>query len=194
MRRRDFIVSFGIAAWPLGAHSQQQSERMRRVGVLMNGLKTDAEIVARLTAFQKAMQELGWTSDANLRVEIRFGVDNDDLHEKAKDLVGLAPDVVLAMAPPSVMALRKVNRTVPIVFVAVTDPIGLGIVQDLAHPGGNTTGFLSTEFGFGAKWLELLKEVAPGIRKVLVITDPNNPGASGQFAAIQTIAPSNKSK
>jgi ABC-type uncharacterized transport system substrate-binding protein len=145
--------------------------------------------VARLAAFRKALQDLGRTPGANLQVDIRFGVDNDDLREKAKVLVGLAPDVVLAMAPPSVIALRKVTHTVPIVFAAVTDPVGLGIVQSLAHPGGNATGFLSAEFGFGAKWLELLKEIAPGIRKVVIVTELDNPSAIPQFAAIQTMAP-----
>jgi putative ABC transport system substrate-binding protein len=125
-----------------------------------------------------------------LRVDVRFGTSNDDLREKAKELIGLAPDVVLAMAPPSVMALIKVNRTVPIVFAAVTDPVGLGIVQSLASPGGNATGFLSAEFGFSAKLLELLKEIAPGVRRVGVLTDLDNTSSAPQFAAIQTVAPS----
>ena len=119
-----------------------------------------------------------------------FGVDNEELREKAKELVGLAPDVVWAIATPSVMALRRVTRTVPIVFVAVTDPVGLGIVQNLARPGGSATGFLSAEFGFGAKLLELLKEIAPGVRRVIILTDLDNPSAAPQFAAIQTVAPS----
>ena len=144
----------------------------------------------RVSAFRKALQDFGWIPGTNLRVDIRFGVDNEELREKAKELVGLAPDVVWAIATPSVMALRRVTRTVPIVFVAVTDPVGLGIVQNLARPGGSATGFLSAEFGFGAKLLELLKEIAPGLRRVIIIIDLDNPSAAPQFAAIQTVAPS----
>jgi putative tryptophan/tyrosine transport system substrate-binding protein len=193
MRRRQFISLLGGAAatWPMATRAQQAGERMRRIGVLVNFPETDAEVVARLAAFRKALQDLGWAaSGANLRIDVRFGVDDDDMHKKAKELVDLAPDVVLAMSPPSVMALLKVTRAVPIVFAAVTDPVGLGIVQSLARPGGNATGFLSAEFGFGAKWLELLKEIAPDIRKVVVLTDPDNRGAAPQFAAIQAVAPS----
>ena len=191
MRRREFISLLGgaVAAWPLAARAQQ-SQATRRIGVLLNGLTTDEEIVARLVAFRKALQDLGWTPDANLQIDIRYGTDNDELGEKAKELVRLAPDIILAMAPPSVMAVRKVSRNIPIVFAGVTDPVGLGIVQNLARPGGNATGFLSAEFGFGAKWLELLKEVTPGIRRVIVLTELDNPGAAPQFAAIQTVAPS----
>jgi len=145
--------------------------------------------VARVAAFRKGLQELGW-GPSNLQFDIRYGLDNDELREKAKELVGLAPDVVLASAPPSVMALLKASRTVPIVFAGVTDPVGLGIVQDLARPGGNATGFLTAEFGFGAKLLELLKEIAPGIRRVVILTNPDNPSAAPQFAAIQTAASS----
>src|SRR5262249_24434666 len=162
MRRREFISFIGgAAAWPITARAQQ-SERVRRIGMLTNGLETDAETVARLAAFRKGLQALGWGS-RNLQFDIRYGLDNGGLGEKAKELVGLAADVVLASAPPSVMAFLKVSRTVPIVFAGVTDPVGLEIVQDLARPGGNVTGFLTAEFGFGAKLLELLKEIAPGI-------------------------------
>ena len=191
MRRREFITLLGGAAvaWPVAARAQQ-SEQVRRIGMLVNGPETDAEVAARIAAFRKALQDFGWIPGANLRVDIRFGVDNEELREKAKELVGLAPDVVWAIATPSVMALRRVTRTVPIVFVAVTDPVGLGIVQNLARPGGSATGFLSAEFGFGAKLLELLKEIAPGVRRVIILTDLDNPSAAPQFAAIQTVAPS----
>jgi ABC-type uncharacterized transport system substrate-binding protein len=155
----------------------------------MTAPETEAELAARLAAFRKGLQDLGWAPGANLRVDVRFGVDDDDLRKKAKELVELAPDVVLAHAPDSVMALLKVTRTVPIVFAAVSDPVGLGIVQNLTRPGGNATGFLSSEFGFGAKWLELLKEIAPSVRKVVVLTDRDNRAAAPQFAAIQTAAP-----
>ena len=191
MRRREFITLLGGAAvaWPVAARAQQ-SEQVRRIGMLVNGPETDAEVAARIAAFRKALQDFGWIPGTNLRVDIRFGVDNEELREKAKELVGLAPDVVWAIATPSVMALRRVTRTVPIVFVAVTDPVGLGIVQNLARPGGSATGFLSAEFGFGAKLLELLKEIAPGVRRVIILTDLDNPSAAPQFAAIQTVAPS----
>ena len=191
MRRREFITLLGGAAvaWPVAARAQQ-SEQVRRIGMLVNGPETDAEVAARIAAFRKALQDFGWIPGTNLRVDIRFGVDNEELREKAKELVGLAPDVVWAIATPSVMALRRVTRTVPIVFVAVTDPVGLGIVQNLARPGGSATGFLSAEFGFGAKLLELLKEIAPGVRRVIILTELDNPSAAPQFAAIQTVAPS----
>jgi len=190
MRRRDFIALLSGAAttWPFAARAQQD-QQMRRVGMLVNGPETDAMMMARVAAFRKGLNELGWTS-ANSRIDIRYGVDDDELGEKAKELVELAPDVVMAMAPPSVRALRKVSRTVPVVFAAATDPVGLGIVQDLAHPGGNTTGFLTAEFGFGAKWLELLKEISPSIQQVLVVTDPDNQSSAAQFAAIQSLSPS----
>ena len=191
MRRRDFIkvIAGSAAAWPLRARAQQ-SEQMRRIGVLMFGVQNDPEQMARLAAFRKALQQFGWTAHTNVVVDVRFGIDHDDLREKAKELVNLAPDVVLATPTPSVIELLKVTRTIPIVFAAATDPVGFGIVQSLAHPGGNATGFLSAEFGFGTKWLELLKEVAPGVRKVGILTSPNNPSAAPQFAAIQGMAPS----
>jgi ABC-type uncharacterized transport system substrate-binding protein len=191
MRRREFITLLAGAAatWPVAAHAQQ-GEKLRRIGILANGPEADAEIAARIAAFRKALQDLGWARGATLQLDTRFGTNDDELREKAKELVGLAPDVILAMAPPSVAALQKVTRTIPIVFAAVTDPVGLGIVQSLARPGGNVTGFLSAEFGFGAKSLELLKEIAPGIRKVIVFTDPENRSSAPQLAAIQTVAPS----
>ena len=190
MRRREFITLLGGAAatWPLTVRAQQ-GERMRRIGLLTNGLETDAETVARVAALRKGLQELGW-GPSNLQIDIRHGLDIDELRARAKELVGLAPDVVMAGGPPSVMALLKVSRTVPIVFAAVTDPVGLGIVQDLARPGGNATGFLTSEFGFGAKLLELLREIAPSIRRVVILANLDNPSAAPQFAAIQTVASS----
>ena len=158
--------------------------------MLVNGPEADAEMMARVAAFKKVMQDLGWVLGTNLRLDIRYGVNGDELREKAKELVALHPDVIMGMAPPSVIALLRVTRTIPIVFAAVTDPVGMGIVQNLACPGGNATGFLTAEFGFNAKLLELLKEAAPGIRKVIIITDLENRSAAPQFAAIQAVAPS----
>ena len=190
MRRRDLIIFLGTATtWPLATHAQQ-SARMSRVGVLSNGRKTDPEMAARLASFSKAFNDLGWIEGKNVEIDYRVGEDGDDIRRKAQELMALAPDVVLANAPPSVMALTRVSRTVPIVFAAVTDPVGLGIVQSLAHPGGHATGFLSAEFGFGAKWLELLKEVAPDVRRVGIVTDSSNRSGPAQFAAIQSVAPS----
>jgi putative ABC transport system substrate-binding protein len=191
VRRREFIalLAGAVGAWPVTARSQQ-SRQPRIVGVLADGLQTDAEIEVRLAVFRKALQDLGWNPGTNLRVETRYGIDDDVLLQGARELVGLAPDVVLAVAPPAVMAMLKVTRTIPIVFAAVTDPVGLGFVQNLAHPGGNATGFFTSEFGFGAKWLELLKAIAPNVRRVAVITDSDNRGAAPQFAAIQAAAPS----
>ena len=190
MRRREFIKLLGGAAtaWPLAARAQQ-APQVRHVGVLVDGVETDTEIAARLAAFQNALKELGWSPGTNLRVSLRFGVGDDSLLEKAKELIGLTPDIVLAMAPASVIALRKVTRSIPIVFAAVTDPVGLGLVQSLSHPGGNATGFLVAEFGFGGKLLELLKEISPAIRKVIAFTDLDNRSGAPQFAAIQAVAP-----
>src|SRR5262245_7631133 len=135
MRRREFISFIGgVAAWPIMARAQQ-GERKRRIGMLTNGLETDAETVARLAAFRKGLQELGW-GPSNLQIDIRHALDNDELRARAKELVGLAPDVVMAGGPPSVMALLEVSRTVPIVFAPGNDARGLGIVQDFGGPGG----------------------------------------------------------
>jgi putative ABC transport system substrate-binding protein len=180
VKRREFIGGLGgAAAWPLVARAQQGE---RHVGILVNALENDPEIVSRMAALQRRLGELGWTFGANLRVDVRYGIDNVNLKEKAKELVDLSPEIIVANAPPSVEALQSINSTIPLVFVAVTDPVALGIVQSLAHPGGNATGFLAAEFGFSAKWLELLNEIAPGIRRVVVITERNNPTATAGIA------------
>jgi putative ABC transport system substrate-binding protein len=190
MRRREFIRFVGgAAAWPLAARAQQ-AEQARRVGVLVNLAVTDPEGVARLSAFRKALQELGWVEGHNLHIDTRWGVDNDHIRKNAAELIAISPDVVLANAPPCVMALQQATRTVPIVFVSMTDPVGMGVVQSLARPGGNATGFTTAEFGMSGKWLELLKEIAPGVRRVAVLRELSNPSALPQFAAIQAVAPS----
>jgi putative tryptophan/tyrosine transport system substrate-binding protein len=192
MRRRDFIkgVANSAAAWPLAARAQQPNG-VRRVGVLMNLAADDPESLARSTAFQQALQQLGWTAGGNVQIDYRWaGADVDRLRRYAAELVALAPDVILANGTPSVAALQAATRTVPIVFVNVADPVGAGFVHSLARPGGNVTGFLLFEYGMSAKWLELLKEIAPGVTRVGVIRDPSNASGIGQFAAIQAVAPS----
>jgi putative tryptophan/tyrosine transport system substrate-binding protein len=169
VRRRDFIkvVAGAAAAWPLGARAQQP-EQMRRIGILMNRAANDAEGKARFALFRQALQDLGWSEGRNVRIDIRWGEDKIDLERKcAAELVALAPDVILASGTESVTALQALSNTLPIVFAAVGDPVGAGFVQSLAHPGGNTTGFMLYEYSFGGKVLELLREIAPGVTRSL---------------------------
>jgi putative tryptophan/tyrosine transport system substrate-binding protein len=190
MRRRDFITLLGGAAatWPLAARAQQP-ERMRRIGVLMNLAANDPEGQARLTAFVQGLQQLGWTDKRNVRIDHRWAAgDAGAFHGYAEELLALAPDVILASATPSVQAVQKVTRSVPIVFALVSDPVGAGIVESLARPGGNTTGFTPMEYGMSAKWLELLKEIAPRVTRVAVLRDLTI--GLGQLGAIQAVAPS----
>jgi putative ABC transport system substrate-binding protein len=192
VKRREFMTLLGgiAATWPLAARAQQPGQ-MRRIGVLMNLAADDPESQARIGAFLQGLQELGWALGRNLRIDYRWGAasDAERIRRLAAELIALVPDVILANAPPSVIALQRTSRSVPIVFAAVTDPVGMGIVQSLARPGGNATGFTSAEFGMSAKWLELLKEVAPGVKRAAVLRNPTNPGSMPQFAAIQTVAP-----
>ena len=191
MRRREFIGLLGGAAtWPLAAPAQQ-SERMRRIGVLMNRTATDPEGRARLAAFQQGLQQLGWSDGRNIQIDIRWGEDNIDLERKfAAELVALAPDVILASGTVSVTALQPISGTVPVVFAVVTDPVGAGFVDNLARPGGNLTGFMIYEYSLAGKWLELLKQIAPGVTRVVVLRDPTNPSGIAVFAAIRAIASS----
>ena len=188
-RRREFIAFIGgAAAWPLAARAQQ-AERVRRIGVLMNFGADDAEGQVRLAAFLQGLQETGWAVGRNVRINLRWGAANNELYRKyAAELVALAPDVILASATPSVQALQQATRTVPIVFAMVGDPVGMGVVASLARPGGNTTGFTPMEFGFGAKWVELLKDIAPRVTRVAVLRDLTIGPA--QLSAIQAVAPS----
>jgi len=189
MRRRGFIALVGgAAAWPLVARAQRD-ERVRRIGVLINFPENDLVSEARLAAFRKALQELGWTDGQNLRIEVRWGSDTNRVLKSAAELVANPQDILLAVGPPSVLAVRQLSQTVPIVFLAVTDPVGLGLVQSLARPGSNATGFTpAAEFSTSAKWLELLREIAPAVRQVSVLREPSNPSAMAQFAAVQTAA------
>ena len=192
MRRRDFIkVIVGSAAtWPLAARAQQ-GEHMRRIGVLMNGAADDPEGQARIAAFHQGLQELGWTLGRNARIDARWGaVDADSSRRYAAELVGLAPDVILASASAAVAALQQTTRTIPIVFASVADPVGAGFVETLAHPGGNITGFSTFEYTLSGKWLELLKEVAPSVTRAAVLRDATVGSGVGQYAIIQAVAPS----
>ena len=187
--RRELLVALGgVAAWPLAARAQQ-GERTRRVGVLMNLAADDPEGQTRIVAFVQGLQQSGWTDGRNIRIDTRWAAgDADRFHRYAEELLALAPDVILASATPSVQALQQATRTVPIVFANVGDPVGMGFVESLARPGGNTTGFTPLEFGFGAKWLELLKEIAPRLTRVAVLRDLTIGPA--QLSAIQAVAPS----
>ena len=188
MRRREFIAGFGgAAAWPLVARAQQ-SERMQRIGILMN--VDDADNRASYAAFVEALQRLGWTDGRNVQIETRWaGSRASDLQRHATDLVALAPDVLVAAGAVSLAPLLQATHTVPIVFAAATDPVGAGFVESMAHPGGNATGFAASEYTIGGKWLELLKEIAPSMRRTAVLRDPAITIGIGQFAAIQSVAP-----
>jgi putative ABC transport system substrate-binding protein len=193
MRRREFItlLSGAAAAWPLEARAQQ-GEQMRRIGWLAGGLAAnDPESQARKAAFLQGLRELGWTEGQNVRIDYRWGGGSADVTRKhAAELIALAPDVTLASASQAAHALQQESRTTPMVFAQVPDPIGAGFVDSLARPGGNATGFTTFEYGIGAKWLELLKQIAPGVKRVAVLRDPANPAGSGQWGAIQSAAPS----
>ena len=163
MIRRAFITLLGgaAAAWPLTGRAQQP-ERMRRIGVLVNLAFDDPESQARIGAFLQGLQEYGWSIGRNVRIDYRWTPDNAAVNAHAGELIALAPDVILANANVSSWALQRLTRTLPIVFVAATEPVGSGLVESMARPGGNATGFASAEFGTSAKWLELLKQIAPG--------------------------------
>src|SRR5262245_30179327 len=190
MRRRDFImVVGGVAAWPIAVYAQQ-AKQMRRIGVLYAGADDDPHYQARLAAFKQAMQQLGWNEGGNVTVDYRWGAgDAERIRRYATELVALAPDVILANASSPVIALQQATPTIPIVFVGVADPVGAGIVESLARPGGNATGFTLFEYGMSAKWLEILKQIAPGVTRVGVAREESIVGI-GQFAAIQAVAQS----
>jgi ABC-type uncharacterized transport system substrate-binding protein len=191
MRRRDFISLLGgaAAALPLAAYAQQP-DRLRRVGVLMHLAADDPEGQARHATFLQGLQQSGWTVGRNLRIDTRWGASEADRRRYAAELVALAPDVILASNSQATLALQAATSTVPIVFANVTDPVAAGFVDSLARPGGNATGFTLFEYGISAKWLELLKEIAPGVTRAAVIREGTNPAGIGQFAAIQSVAPS----
>jgi putative tryptophan/tyrosine transport system substrate-binding protein len=189
MRRRDFgkaIVSLVI--WPLAARAQKP-ERMRRVGALMPYAANDPQVQERNAAFLQRLQQLGWTVGQNLRIDYRWVAgDEDDTRKYAAELVALAPDIILAPGSAAAGPLRRATRTVPIVFTNVPDPVGSGLVDSLAHPGGNATGFTPNEYSIGAKWLELLKEIAPNVTRAAVRRDPAISAGLGLWGAIQSVS------
>jgi putative tryptophan/tyrosine transport system substrate-binding protein len=191
MRRREFIAALGGAAvWPIMAVAQEPGQ-MRRIGVLLNVAADNPRGQAGVGAFQQVLQQLGWSDGRNVRIDTRWGANDVDLDRKyAAELVALAPDVILASSTPSVTALQHVTRTLPIVFVQVSDPVGAGVVDTLARPGGNTTGFMNFEYSLSGKWLELLKQIAPSVTRVAILRDPANPAGIGQFSSIQAAAQS----
>jgi ABC-type uncharacterized transport system substrate-binding protein len=193
MRRREVIrlMAGGAAAWPLGAGAQQ-AERVRRVGVLAGSAADDPDVQARIAAFKDSLAQSAWIDGRNLRLEIRWATSNaDDLRKHAAELVALAPDVILAATGTATTApLLQATQTVPIVFVIVIDPVGAGFVASLARPGGNATGFLMFEYGLSGKWLELLKQIVPGVKRAAVLRDPTIASGIGQFGALQAVAPS----
>jgi putative tryptophan/tyrosine transport system substrate-binding protein len=192
MKRREFIAALGsaaAAAWPLAVRGQE-SAGMRRVGVLMATASDDPEGQARISAFLDALQQLGWTDGHNVRIDIRWPADADAdlLRRYAAELIALAPDVIVATGNTAMAPLRQSTQTVPIVFVVTADPVGFGYVASMARPGGNTTGFSFIEFGISGKWLELLKQIAPGVTRAAVLREI--PIGLGQLGAIQSVAPS----
>jgi putative tryptophan/tyrosine transport system substrate-binding protein len=193
LKRRDFVILLGgaAAAWPLAARAQQP-ERMQRIGVLMAATADDPEYQPRMKAFQQGLALLGWTDGRNVQVDTRWAATNaDDIRKHAVELAALAPDAILAGSGTTTVApLLQATRTVPIVFVVVIDPVGAGFVASLARPGGNATGFLMFEYGLSGKWLEVLKQIVPGVKRVAVLRDPTIASGIGQFGAIQSAAPS----
>jgi putative ABC transport system substrate-binding protein len=190
MRRREFITLLGgTAAWPLTARAQQPSG-MRRIGVLLSANADAPSVKTALAAFEQGLQQLGWTEGRNVRIDVRRGAGDADLIRKhASELAALAPDIILAVGTATGPMLQA-TQIVPIVFVFVPDPVGSGFVNSLSRPGGNATGFLMLEYSLCGKWLELLKEVAPGMKRAAVLWDPAIPAGIGQFAVIQSVAPS----
>jgi putative ABC transport system substrate-binding protein len=182
MKRREFITLLGGAAatWPLAARAQQ-SDRMRRIGVLIGTTERDLDGRNRLTALSKGMQELGWLDGQNLRIDVRWAASDDLTHDYAVEIVGLKPDVIVANGTPASFAFKQQTQTIPIVFAQVIDPVGQGLIQNLARPGGNLTGFTNYEFLIGGKWLQLLKEIAPQLTRAAVLFNPPTAPFAGLF-------------
>ena len=192
MLRRDFITLLGSAAasLPLCAHAQQ-AERVRRIGVLQGGAADDPDLQTAFAAFVRELQQLGWIDSRNVHIDHRYGAgDADVIRKHTAELVATVPDVIVTAGSAALVQLLQATRTVPIVFVFVPDPVGSGFVKSLSRPGGNATGFMQFEYNLAAKWLELLKEIAPGVTRAAILWDPTLPAGIGQFAIIQSVAPS----
>jgi putative ABC transport system substrate-binding protein len=192
MRRRKFFSLLGraVAALPIMANAQQ-ADRARRIGVLIAGSPEDPDFRARHAAFVQGLQQLDWIDGSNIGISTRWGGGNaDDVRKYAAELVALAPDIFLAESAVATLALQQLTRSVPIVFIGVIDPVGTGIVETLALPGGNATGFTLFEYGISAKWVELLKEIVPRMTRAAVLRDPSIQAGIGTLAAIQSVAPS----
>jgi putative ABC transport system substrate-binding protein len=193
IRRRDFITLLGgaAAAWPVSARAQQAAGRVRRIGVLVPATADDAEFQTRLGAFQQELALLGWIIGRNVRIDVRWpGASAEDSRSYAAELVALAPDAILANGSSQVTPLLQATRSVPIVFVNVSDPVGAGYVESLSRPGGNATGFASFEYTLSGKWPELLKQIAPGVMRIAVLRYTSAPAGTGQYAVIQAAATS----
>jgi putative ABC transport system substrate-binding protein len=188
--RREFIAALGGAVgWPLAARAQQP-QRMRRIGVLMNLAADDPESADRVTALAQGLAELGWTVGRNVQIVYRWAAgDPERFRRYAEELVALAPDLIVAHGRQAVRPVLQATRAVPIVFVGMVDPVGTGIVESLARPGGNVTGFMTIELSMGVKWLELLKQISPSVKRVAVLRDPIQGSGLSLFAAIQAVAP-----
>src|SRR5215472_2082392 len=192
MKRRRFITLLGgaVATWPLAARTQQ-TERMRHIGVLLPAAADDPAFQARLAAFYQGLALLDWTIGRNVRIDTRWATTNAaEIRRHAAELAALAPDLILAHGAVAVGPLLQATRTVPIVFPVAGDPVAAGLVDSLAQPGGNATGFMIFEYSLSGKWLELLKQIAPGVTRAAVFRDPTQGGGTSQFAAIQAVAPS----
>jgi len=190
VKRREFITLLGgAAAWPLAARAQQR-ERVRRIGALMAYTANDPQAQIRNAAFLQGLQQLGWIVGQNVQIDYRFSGGNiDDTRRYAAELVALAPDVIFAPGSSALGPLLQVSRNVPVVFAIIVDPVGSGFVNNMARPSGNATGFTAFDYGIGAKWLELLKEIAPNVTRAAVIRDPAVAAGLGMWAAIQSVSP-----
>src|SRR5688572_15123999 len=187
MKRREFIRLLGGTAWPLAARAQ---DRVRRIGVLLPATADDPEFKTRLAAFHQELEQLGWIIGRNVRIDTRWATANAaDIRRHVAELIALTPDVILAHASSTVGPLLQATRTVPIVFPVAGDPVAAGFVDSLSRPGGNATGFMDFEYGLAAKWLELLKQIAPAMTRAAVLRDPGIPTGPAQFGVIQAMAP-----
>jgi putative ABC transport system substrate-binding protein len=192
MRRRKFITLVGgtVAAWPLAARAQP-SKQVRRIGMLIASEENEPLVQSRVTAFRQGLNDLGWIEGRNLQIEYRWtGNEPERTQRYVSELVALAPEVILSHSPPATSALSKATQSIPVVFVQVTDPVGAGLVANLAHPGANITGFTTFEFSMGTKWLDLLKGIVPKLTRVAVMQYAKSPTWSGQLQAVEAAAPS----